>query len=150
MNLRSLMCVLGAVGMLGFSTACEIKEGTSSGTSDGGNGGDGGSGDGGAGVGGAGGAGGMAACYAGSCAEFITLNPEEEFCADNPAKELYDTLSNCTCDLDMNPATMSPCAEACKDEACAEKDIVSGGACQKCITDTNMGCGKEFNACSNG
>jgi hypothetical protein len=101
------------------------------------------------GMGGMGGAGGGMACYMGKCAGYITDNPDQDFCSDNPSKEIYDKLSNCTCDLDMNPATMSPCAEKCKDEACAGNDVMMGGACQMCIVDINMGCGNEFNACSN-
>jgi hypothetical protein len=143
--------------MLGFSAACEIKEGTSSsGTSDGGNGGsgDGGAGVGGAGgaggMGGAGGAGGMAACFTGKCGEYITFNPEEDFCADNPSKKIYEDLALCTCGDPNNPAVGGKCKDACKDEACAGNDNMAGGACIMCIQDTSdKGCGTEANACAN-
>lgn len=154
MNMRTFMCVLGAFGMLAFTTACEISTDTGNGGSGGTGGGDGGAGVGGmgggaGGMGGSGGAGGGTACYEGKCAAYITDNPPEDFCDANPSKAIYDALSNCTCDLDMNPATASPCADACKDEACAGKDVMAGGACQMCIVDTAAGCGKEFNECSN-
>ncbi|NUQ76378.1 MAG: hypothetical protein HUU21_22805 [Polyangiaceae bacterium] len=154
MNLRTLMCALGAFGLLAFSTACEIT--TDTGT--GGSGGEGGAGVGGAGgmggegtggMGGSGGAGGMGACYEKKCAEYITDNPPEDFCADNPSKAIYDALALCTCGDPVNPATGGKCKDACKDEACAGMDVMAGGACQMCIADTNMGCGNEFNACSN-
>ena len=166
MNLRTLMCVLGAFGVLAFSTACEIKEGTGgaggTGGDDGGTGGMAGGGQGG--MGGAGGmggmGGGMAACYDKNpgCSEYITLEVEDPWCdedpnftpgSNNPSYDIYDKLAQCTCDLDMNPATGGKCAELCKDEACAGKPVVSGGECQKCITDTAAGCGAEFNNCAN-
>jgi hypothetical protein len=148
------MCVLGAFGMLTFSAACEIKNSTGGTAGDGGTGGDdatgGMGGTGGTGMGGMGGMGGaMVKCYEGKCAEYITVNPEEDFCDDNPSKATYDALAQCTCDLDMNPATGGKCATQCADEACAQKPVVSGGECEKCITDTAAGCGNEFNMCSN-
>jgi hypothetical protein len=90
-----------------------------------------------------------AACYAGKCAEYLTDNPPEDFCADNPSKDIYDALADCICDVDGNPATGGKCAMACANEECAGKEIVAGGACQMCIADTAAGCGNEFNVCAN-
>ena len=155
MNLRTLMCVLGAFGVLAFSTACEIKEGTGgaggTGGDDGGTGGMAGGGQGGmGGTGGMGGAGGtMVKCYEGKCAEYITSDPEEDFCMDNPSKATYDALALCTCGDPVNPSAGGKCKMQCMDEACAGKDVVAGGECQKCIADTAAGCGNEFNTCSN-
>jgi hypothetical protein len=101
-------------------------------------------------AGGAGGAGGtMVQCYEGKCAEYVTTNWEEDFCDDNPSKATYDALAQCTCDFDMNPATGGKCSTQCANEACAGKEVVSGGECQKCIVDTAAGCGNEFNTCAN-
>jgi hypothetical protein len=143
--------------MLAFSAACEIKTETGDTGGAGGTGGGaggtentGGMGGGGAGMGGMGGmggAGGAAACFAGSCGDYITDQPDQDFCADNPSKDFYDKLANCTCDLDMNPATESPCDMACAASAC--KQMPADAACIACLQDTQKGCGDEFNECAN-
>ncbi|MCK6591230.1 MAG: hypothetical protein L6Q76_27065 [Polyangiaceae bacterium] len=99
--------------------------------------------------GGMGGMGGMTACYMGKCAEYITDNLPEDFCAGNPSKMIFDELLVCMCGDPVNPAVGGKCIMPCETESCAGSEVMAGGDCQKCIVDTMMGCGNEFNACAN-
>jgi hypothetical protein len=137
----------GGAGTGGAGTGGAGTGGAGTGGAGTGGAGTGGAGTGGAGTGGAGGTGGMAMCFEGRCGEYITDNPPEEFCPDNPSKALYDDLFGCVCDLDMNPATPSPCNDVCKDTSCAGKN--ASAECVNCIQDTMAGCGNQFNTCAN-
>ncbi len=95
------------------------------------------------GVGGSGGAGGdSTACDpAYTCAEAITPNTGNpaKLC-DGPAEMLFTAVSQCTCS--------GACAMACADSACVIKEPST--PCKICLTNTATGCGKEFDACTNG
>ncbi|MFO0756352.1 MAG: hypothetical protein U0359_07670 [Byssovorax sp.] len=150
MNIRSLLVALSAVSALALA-ACTVTtssgsggsssttSGTTSSSSGGGQGGQGtgGEGTGGAGGQGTGGEGGGGACH--KCAEVITdpsIDPNT-LCQDSGT--LYDALAQCTC--------MGACATDCGDNVCMS--MSASQACITCLQDTNMGCGMEFNDCSN-
>jgi hypothetical protein len=167
MKMRTLMGVLAAAAGVAFfhaGTACVV---TDSSTGLGGSGGSGGdpttsSTQASATTGGMGGAGGGGmACYDKNpgCGAYITDNPPEPWCDDdpnytpgstNPSYDLYEALADCTCSSD---AMVGICAMACANSACAM--MAPDAACTMCITDTGMmggmptGCGTQFNACAN-
>jgi hypothetical protein len=168
MKMRTLMCVLAAAGTLAVGAACTVTDGTGNVGGAGGTGGTGGTTSSTTAAtsttGGMGGAGGGAACYDKNpgCSEYITDNPPEPWCDEdpmftpgstNPSYDLYVALADCTCgDGAMNAGV---CTTACANEACAGMPVMVGGACQMCIVDTGMmggmptGCGAQFNSCSN-
>lgn len=126
----------------------------------GGSGGQGGAG-GAGGSGGMGGSGGAPACYDKNpgCAEYITDNPPVPWCDEvdpdptpgttNPAYEIYNDLVVCVCGDPNNPAVGGLCKVECMNTACAGMPVIAGDPCQKCVVDTAMGCGNQFNACAN-
>jgi hypothetical protein len=71
-----------------------------------------------------------------TCADFLT-NGGDMLCPQSEA--IYNTLVECVCN--------GACAGKCNDNACAGQDLTP--ECQDCITDTNKGCGNEFNECAN-
>lgn len=152
MNMRFLTVTLAAITAYSFG-ACTVETSgststtaTASATGTGGGSseatGTGGAGGAATGVGGSGGSGGSTACDpAYTCAEAITPttgNPAK--LCEGPARMLFTALSTCTCS--------GACAMACADSACVSKEPST--PCKICLTNTATGCGKEFDACTNG
>lgn len=157
MNMRTLIVVLGAAGALAVGNACVVT-GTGNVGGSGGTGGDTTStttstttsASSTAGVGGGGGTGGGAACYDKDCATYITDNPPESWCDEdpnytpgmtNPSYDLYIALADCTC--------TGACMAMCMDNACKGDGTPQSAECATCVADTNAGCGKQFNECAN-
>ena len=153
MNMRFLTVTLVAITAYTLG-ACTVETSgststtataTASGTEGSGGGATGTGGAGGAatGVGGSGGSGGdSTACDpAYTCAEAsapLSGNPAK--LCEGPAKTLFTAFSTCTC--------MGACKVDCADNACMTKEPST--ACKICLTNTDTGCGKELNACTNG
>ncbi|MEP7122752.1 MAG: hypothetical protein ABJE95_17640, partial [Byssovorax sp.] len=58
---------------------------------------------------------------------------------EGPHAMLFDALSDCTC--------KGACMSKCSDNSCA--NMAASTDCKTCIADTQAGCGKAFNDCSN-
>ena len=140
MNMRSLTVILGALTTFALG-ACKVT--TTTGASGGSTSSAGGSGGEAAGVGGAGGSTtastGTAGCDADlTCA--LALDGDPSMLCEGASAELYDKYYACTCEAG------GACLAVCGENAC--KGDPQSADCQACIQKTDMGCAKEFEACS--